>query len=82
MKKWMTKLHRFLFGPQIGDVYVHNDRPVNPFQPFDDHLVEIIDKKDHWVQIKHIASKYRQCSTQEWSIRNFLSRYQFLRTTE
>ena len=73
MKKLMTKLHRFLFGPHIGDIYVRNDQPVNPFLHWEPHLVEIVDKKDGWVQIKHLSNG----SIQEWSIKMFRSNFLF-----
>jgi hypothetical protein len=73
MKKLITKLRRFLFGPQIGDVYVRNDRPVNPFQQWEPQLVEIVDKRDGWVQIKYMSNG----SIREWSVKMFQQNFIF-----
>lgn len=50
----IDKIHRFIFGPQPGDVYLkRTNSNTNPFDPLTPTIVEVIETRKSWVQFKY-----------------------------
>lgn len=71
----VTKIHRFLFGPQIGDVYESKNYPGNPFQPPPVERVEVVDLRGGWVEYQYPGKMGFICQR---SIPSFTSMFSFI----
>jgi len=68
---FLKKLHRRIFGPQLGDKYKPIDSTI-----VDQHIrqVKIIDRRDTWVKILHIGDdSYR---IEDWNILAFMRQWE------
>jgi hypothetical protein len=67
-------IHRFIFGPKKGDVYIEKDtrdRYDNPFKTRSKlTLVEIIDTKRNWIQFRYLNTDAIGVIS-EWQINSF-----------
>lgn len=70
----LKKIHRFIFGPQIGDVYQRKvSQYQNPFRVVDEPIVKIIDRREGWVQTCYIKSSDEYSHhTSDWNIVSFM----------
>lgn len=76
MPNIITKAHRYLFGPQIGDTYERVLEPSDPTLPSDPQLVEIIDRREGLVQVRYPNHTH---VLYEWPVLMFRWNHKFVR---
>lgn len=75
MNPFMKKLYRVFAGPQIGDIYVRDRLQQNPFAEEDRYYVEIIDKKQGWIQYKSV--QFSKTNVAEWEAKMFTRNFTY-----
>ncbi len=76
----IDKIHRFIFGPQPGDVYqLRTNSNTNPFDPLTPTIVEVIEIRKSWVQFKYTCMYGEPSGTiTEWELRAFVVSFELI----
>ena len=79
----VDRIHRYVFGPQPGDVYEERYRPKNPFVKYDPSIVEVIETRGSWVQFRYDQTygKFSGLIT-EWELSPFVFGYKLIEKEE
>lgn len=74
--KILTKIHRFLLGPQIGDTYECVLEPSDPTLPSDPQLMEIIDRREGLVRVRYLNHDH---AFYDWPVLTFQWNHKFVK---